>query len=53
MAKYGEHIASAGFGTPEQFAAMFSVAIVIAPTRLPAFARTSQPWPPISVRRSR
>jgi PPOX class probable F420-dependent enzyme len=39
VAKYGEHIASAGFGTPERFAAMFSEAIVITPTRLHAFAR--------------
>jgi PPOX class probable F420-dependent enzyme len=37
--KYGEHIASAGFGTPERFAAMFSEAIVITPTRLHAYAR--------------
>lgn len=41
MAKYGEHIASAGFGPPERFAARFSEAIVIAPTRLHAFARAS------------
>lgn len=39
VAKYGEHIASAGFGTPERFAAMFSEAIVITPTRLHAFTR--------------
>jgi PPOX class probable F420-dependent enzyme len=41
VAKYGEHIASAGFGTPERFAEMFSEAIVIAPTRLYAFTRAS------------
>ncbi len=41
VAKYGEHIASAGFGTPERFAEMFSEAIVITPTRLHAFARAS------------
>lgn len=39
VAKYGELIASAGFGTPERFAARFSEAIVITPTRLHAFAR--------------
>jgi PPOX class probable F420-dependent enzyme len=39
VAKYGEHIATAGFGTPERFAAMFSEAIVITPTGLHAFAR--------------
>lgn len=39
VAKYGEQIAAAGFGTPERFAAMFSEAIVITPTRLHAFAR--------------
>jgi PPOX class probable F420-dependent enzyme len=41
VAKYGEHIASSGYGTPERFAAMFSEAIVITPTRLHAFARAS------------
>lgn len=41
VAKYGEHIASAGFGTPERFAAMFSEAIVITPTRIHAFTRAS------------
>jgi PPOX class probable F420-dependent enzyme len=40
-AKYGEHIAAGGFGTPERFAAMFSEAIVITPTRLHAFAQAS------------
>jgi PPOX class probable F420-dependent enzyme len=39
VVKYGEHVASAGFGSPERFAAMFSEAIVITPTRLHAFAR--------------
>jgi PPOX class probable F420-dependent enzyme len=39
VAKYGEHIASASFGTPERFAALFSEAIVITPTRLHAFVR--------------
>jgi PPOX class probable F420-dependent enzyme len=39
VAKYGEHVASTGFGSPERFAAMFSEAIVITPTRLHAFAR--------------
>lgn len=29
VAKYGEHIAAAGFGTPERFSAMFSKAIVV------------------------
>lgn len=41
VAKYGGHIASAGFGTPERFAVMFSEAIVITPSRLHAFARAS------------
>jgi PPOX class probable F420-dependent enzyme len=41
VAKYGEHIASAGFGTPERFSAMFSEAIVITPTRLHAYTRAS------------
>lgn len=41
LAKYGEQIASGGFGTPERFAEMFSEAIVIAPTRLHAFHRPS------------
>lgn len=41
VAKYGEHVASAGMGTPERFAELFSEAIVIAPTRLHAFARAS------------
>lgn len=37
--KYREHIASAGFGGVEQFAAVFSAAIIITPTRLYAFKR--------------
>jgi PPOX class probable F420-dependent enzyme len=41
VAKYGERIASAGFGAPERFAEMFSEAIVIAPARLHAFVRAS------------
>jgi len=41
VAKYGEHIASAGFGTAERFAEIFSEAIVITPTRLHAFTRAS------------
>lgn len=41
VAKYGEHIASAGFGTPERFAEIFSKAIVITPTRIHAFTRAS------------
>jgi PPOX class probable F420-dependent enzyme len=50
VAKYGEHIASAGFGTPERFAAVFSEAIVITPTRLHAFAPVPDAGPPMSVR---
>lgn len=38
VAKYGTQIASGGFGTPEAFAAIFSAAIVITPTRLHVFA---------------
>jgi PPOX class probable F420-dependent enzyme len=36
VAKHGDHFASAGFGTPQRFAAMFSAAIVITPRRLHA-----------------
>ncbi|WP_158879597.1 pyridoxamine 5'-phosphate oxidase family protein [Amycolatopsis anabasis] len=39
VAKYGEYIASSGFGTLEWFAEVFSEAIVITPTRLHAFTR--------------
>jgi PPOX class probable F420-dependent enzyme len=38
VAKYGEYVASSGFGTPERFGATFSAAIVITPTQLHAFA---------------
>jgi PPOX class probable F420-dependent enzyme len=38
VAKYAEYVASSGFGTPAGFAATFSEAIVITPTRLHAFA---------------
>ncbi len=41
VAKYGEYLASSGFGTPKQFAERFSEAIVIAPARLYAFARSA------------
>jgi PPOX class probable F420-dependent enzyme len=41
VAKYGQRIASVGFGTPERFAEMFSEAVVIVPTRLHAFTRAS------------
>jgi PPOX class probable F420-dependent enzyme len=51
VAKYGGQIATAGFGTPERFAAMFSEAIVITPTRLHAAKLTDGTPAPAAARR--